>query len=480
MKKGLRSLMLIALLGFSTYIYSQCTVRNIIIQNVSVTNSTGSSCSVRFDVSFNIENNNGNKYIFIHSWIESQYPNYFNCVNGTPADHGTIHAPKFNDLQNAFLNIGLDNNDSIPVVLTTYPPDPSVPLNSVASVQKYILPDGSATIILHGVTTTLPIACGTPVNIISDVWSSQAAQAQVAHCVNCGINFAAGYLTAAGLANCSTLTFIATLTNQTALALSGTYSVHADINGDGFFSPLIDTAISATLAFNISAGIGMTTTITGSIPPANANQDLFLLLTQPNGATTVFILHSTVCAPLPVNFVLFTATRVNSSNVMLKWETATEINNSGFAILRNTGNDNWQLIGFVSSQAVAGNSNAILDYNFSDPNSEKGITQYRIRQVDLDGKTKFSDIRAVRGEGQKGQTIIYPNPSSTGSVNVVFDMTNTTRDVLLYDMTGRLLRQWKNLSGNTLRIDNLRTGIYNLKITDNKNEVSTAERFVVQ
>src|SRR4029077_11992471 len=112
-------------------------------------------------------------------------------------------------------------------------------------------------------------------------------------------------------------------------------------------------------SFTLGAGIGTTTTLTGPIPSANANQDLFLLLTQPNGATTVFILHSTVCAPLPVSFVSFTATRVNNSNVMLRWETATEINNSGFAILRNNGNDNWQVVTFIPSQAVSGNSNLL-------------------------------------------------------------------------------------------------------------------------
>jgi hypothetical protein len=479
MKTVLRSVLFVALLGLTSKLYSQCTVSNIVIQNVSVVSSTSGSCTVRFDASFNIENNGGNKYIFIHSWIESQYPNYFNCQNGNPAPGSTHPVPHQADLANAFLNIGLDNNGDIPVVLTTYPPDPSVSLNTIVSVEKEVLADGSANIILHGVTTTVPVACGTPVIIMTDLWSSQAAQGQVAHCVNCGIMFAAGYVSVVGLANCANLTFSATLTNRTTTgALSGTYTVYADINGDGHLTPS-DTAITSSAPFTIGAGFGTTTTLTGPIPLANLNQDLFLVLTQSTGASTVFLLPSTVCAPLPVTFKSFIATRTNRSNVLLKWETATEINNSGFAIQRNTGNNNWQLVTFIPTQAIGGNSSSILTYTFNDVNTERGMSQYRIRQVDLDGKAKYSDIRAVRGDGQKGKTIVYPNPSFTGSVNVVFENTEGTRDVTLMDLNGRMIKQWKALSGNTIQIDNLGQGIYSLRIVIRETGEQSVEKIVV-
>ena len=479
MKTVLRSVLFVAVIGLSSKLYSQCTVSNIVIQNVSVVSSTSGSCTVRFDASFNIENNGGNKYIFIHSWTQAQYPDYFQCQNGNPSPGFSHPVPHQADLANAFLNIGIDNSPATPVILTEYTPDPSVTLNSVASIEKESLPDGSANIILHGVTTTLPFACGTPVVIITDLWSSQAAQAQVAHCVNCGIMYAAGYLTVAGLANCANLTFNATLTNATNLAISGTYIVYADINGDGYLTPSVDTAITTSASFSLGAGIGTTASLSGPIPPANINQDLFLVLTQSTGASTVFILHSTLCAPLPVTFRSFTAVRTNRSNVLLKWETATEISNSGFAIQRNTGNNNWQMVAFIPTQALGGNSSSILTYTFNDVNTERGMSQYRIRQVDIDGKAKYSEIRAVRGEGQKGKTIIYPNPSFNGVVNVVFENTEGTRDVTLMDLNGRMLKQWKALSGNTIQINNLRQGIYSLRIVNRETGEQSVEKIVV-
>jgi hypothetical protein len=153
-----------------------------------------------------------------------------------------------------------------------------------------------------------------------------------------------------------------------------------------------------------------------------------------------------VCATstLPVSLRSFTAARSNST-VLLKWETATEENSRGFYIERNPGSNVWQTLGFVSTKAMNGNSSSLLSYEYSDINNAKGITQYRLRQIDINGKHAYSPIRAVRAGAQKGKTIIYPNPSNDGKVNVVFADVNTIRDVSLMDMNGRVMKQWKAL-----------------------------------
>jgi hypothetical protein len=485
MKTSLRLLLFIGLLVLSfEKLNAQCTVSNIIIQNVSVAAvQTPGTCTVTFDASFNIEDNNGNKYIFIHAWLQSQYPDYFHCVNGQTTLNGAIQAPQATDLSNAFLNIGIDNNTATPVILTTYPPDPSVPLTTVASITKTVLPDGSANIILTGVTTTLPGTCSATTVTIADLWSSQAANAQVAHCVNCGILSSAGYFNAAGLVNCFSLTYNVTLTNNTTVAISGYYRVYADVNGDSHFTPNTDTLITDTTAFNIGAGIGTTSTISGPVPGPNLNQNLFVLFTQTSGsasgASMVVLLHSTQCSPLPISFRSFTATRINRSNVTLKWETATESNNNGFALQRNIGDNIWQTIAFISSQARDGNSSSLLVYTYNDLNASKGITQYRVQQVDLDGKSRFSEIRAVRGEGQKGKTIVYPNPSFDGRVNILFEDKEGSRNVMLMDINGRIIRQWKNISGNTIQVDNLVPGIYSMRIVVLETGEQSVEKIVI-
>jgi len=147
-------------------------------------------------------------------------------------------------------------------------------------------------------------------------------------------------------------------------------------------------------------------------------------------------------------------------------------------VQRNT-NGNWEVLAFIPSQAQDGYSQALLDYNYNDLNSTKGITQYRIRQIDYDGKTSYTEIRAVRGDGQASKTIVYPNPSDDGKINVVFEELNSSRDLYLVDMAGRMIRNWKNVTNNNIQIDNLAPGMYTLRIYIPAIGDFTAEKFVV-
>ncbi len=464
--------------------FGQCTVSNIIIQNTTLvgTQSPG-TCTVKFDATFTIENNNGNKYIFIHAWILDEYPNYFNCVNGQTTTNGAVRAPGATVLADAFLNIGINNNLPDPAIIMDYPPASGVTMTTVESITREVKADGSAVFILTGITVTVPVSCGTPVVLVADVWSSQSAAAQVAHCVNCGILYSAGFVSVSGLANCAALTFNATVTNNTAAPISGFYRVYVDVNGDGYLTPATDTLIRDTTAFAVAGGIGMTTTLSGPIPSANINQDLFIVFTQTSGqasgASRVILIPSTQCSPLPVTFRSFRATRVNRSHVALQWETATEINNSGFALQRNLGNNTWEHVTFIPSRALDGNSSSLLAYSFTDLNAHKGISQYRIRQVDLDGKMKFSEIRAVRGDGQANATIVYPVPSVDGRVNIVFEDVEATRNIALIDMHGRTIRQWRSMTNNTFQIDQLKAGVYTLQIQDTRTGEFSAEKIIV-
>ena len=99
MKSVLRLLAFIALVAISNQkSNAQCTVSNIVLQNVKVIASSATSCTIKFDETFNIQDNNGNKLIFIHAWLESNYPNYFQCVNGHTTRNGSIRAPEAADL----------------------------------------------------------------------------------------------------------------------------------------------------------------------------------------------------------------------------------------------------------------------------------------------------------------------------------------------------------------------------------------------
>jgi hypothetical protein len=198
------------------------------------------------------------------------------------------------------------------------------------------------------------------------------------------------------------------------------------------------------------------------------------------GLPTIQIAIATnACSPLPVKLTYFNAKRSNASNVSLTWQTAQELNSFGFEIQRLIGGGGWQVVGFVPTQALNGNSSTVLNYTFNDINSARGITQYRLRALDFDENSKYSEIRAVRGEGQAGKIIVYPNPSSDGKARIIFDDMNGTRDVSLIDVAGRVIKLWSGITNNNLEIDNLTPGYYSLRVIIRETGEQSIEKIIV-
>lgn len=118
----------------------------------------------------------------------------------------------------------------------------------------------------------------------------------------------------------------------------------------------------------------------------------------------------------PVELVSFTAD-VNEGDVELRWITATELNNSGFEILRFTQNDNeWKSIGFVPGY---GTSTEKHFYTFTDENLRAGKYQYRLKQIDFDGTPNYSEVIKVEIDFTPKAFILYqnyPNPFNPSTI----------------------------------------------------------------
>jgi Secretion system C-terminal sorting domain len=209
----------------------------------------------------------------------------------------------------------------------------------------------------------------------------------------------------------------------------------------------------------------------------NQVQSVILVYKTKRGCFDKVVSLTNGCLPLPVGLKSFTAAR-NRSNVSLKWVTTTEQNNQGFGIERNSGNG-WQQIDFVATQAIGGNSNSELTYQYTDNYTSKGVTQYRLRQIDIDNQSKYSEIRAVRGEGLLSKVTIYPNPSNNGKVSIIFDEINVTRDIAVTDMSGRTIKLLKGITNNTVVIDNLNPGIYSVRIVAVASGEQVVDKIVV-
>jgi hypothetical protein len=96
--------------------------------------------------------------------------------------------------------------------------------------------------------------------------------------------------------------------------------------------------------------------------------------------------------PLPIELLSFSA-KAEGESVLVRWETATETNNDFFTIERSNDVKNWVVIGYVDG---AGNSNRPLSYRFTDNQPLEGISYYRLRQTDYDGKYEYFGPVAVQ------------------------------------------------------------------------------------
>jgi hypothetical protein len=177
-----------------------------------------------------------------------------------------------------------------------------------------------------------------------------------------------------------------------------------------------------------------------------------------------FTLGSVDDTALPVELVEFTA-QVVDGNVVLKWTTATEIDNSHFEIER-AGTDRI----FNSIGEVAGNGNAIelIDYNFTDYAPFSGVSYYRLKQVDFDGDFEYSAIVSI--EVETGLTIsFYPNPIVDRRLNLLVNGLGPEQNVTysIMNKSGRIIDSGTLQSDGGTVIekqlefdDNLTQGIY--------------------
>jgi hypothetical protein len=181
--------------------------------------------------------------------------------------------------------------------------------------------------------------------------------------------------------------------------------------------------------------------------------------------------------PLPVSLISFTAAR-SGGKVSLRWETATESGNTGFEVLRSNGSGDFQKVGFVNTKAIGGNSSTKLTYEFTDVSTVKGLSLYKLRQVDQDGKSQYSQVRSVKGEESKSSITVYPTPSTTGNVSIAVSGLQAF-DMQIVDMTGRVIRQYKQATNGHVKIENLQNGMYMVKVTDLASNEQTSEKIVV-
>jgi len=182
---------------------------------------------------------------------------------------------------------------------------------------------------------------------------------------------------------------------------------------------------------------------------------------------------------LPIELISFEGER-RDKNVDLKWITATELNNDYFTLERSKDALNFDEIGRV---AGAGNSHAQLNYSFTDDKPFDGVSYYRLKQTDFDGKYKYSNTVAINIKDVEILNF-YPNPTTSQSNVIVNSPEEMNVSFVVTFSDGKMMSERHeklNKGMNTVNMDvtSLAEGNYIFSIR-NFDKVLSQKQFLIK
>ena len=170
---------------------------------------------------------------------------------------------------------------------------------------------------------------------------------------------------------------------------------------------------------------------------------------------------------VPVELTSFYA-NVNNNEVVLNWTTATETNNQGFEIEKNSGNE-FEKVGYVTG---FGTTTEPKVYLFTDDNVETGTYKYRLKQIDFDGTFEYSNTVEVEVPVPNQFTLEqnYPNPFNPTTTikfslpvdsKVNLKVFNTLGQEVVELLNGNISKGIKRVSFNASKLS---SGVYLYRI----------------
>ncbi|MFT6335279.1 MAG: hypothetical protein ACI86M_002571 [Saprospiraceae bacterium] len=157
-----------------------------------------------------------------------------------------------------------------------------------------------------------------------------------------------------------------------------------------------------------------------------------------------------------------TAIAVKDANVQLNWVTATEISNDYITVEYS---EDGIYFSPISKITGAGNSAQSLAYTAIDHSPLDGISYYRLKQTNYDGRTNYSRIIKEEFKNTKNYILgIYPNPFSNATTSHTNENLKDYKLIAYYPL-GQLGKQIINISGQTFSFqrNNLSDVLYSIR-----------------
>ena len=167
----------------------------------------------------------------------------------------------------------------------------------------------------------------------------------------------------------------------------------------------------------------------------------------------------TSASQLPLTLSAFEAA-VENGEVVLNWQTTTELNTSVFNIQHSVDGVNFTTLGNVKATGSGANR-----YKMVDSNPYKGVNYYRLQVVDKDGETNYSKLVSLGLSVSIKEVSVFPNPSKS-FITVKGDGIDC---VEIIDNLGKVVSRelLKEASNPLITISTLKAGIYHLRVHTN-------------
>ena len=196
--------------------------------------------------------------------------------------------------------------------------------------------------------------------------------------------------------------------------------------------------------------------------------------------STIPVDNTSSCNVLPIKLIGFSGTYNAGKKVNeLLWATAFENDNVFFEIEKSGDGIHFLSIAKITG---AGNANNTVNYSYADKNPFAGISYYRLKQSDANGRYIYSNIIAIRNlKNGQNEMIIYPNPAQE---SITVNFTGKAADFkfeILSISSGAVMsiENEKFINSNTIFIPlaNIPAGIYLLRMIDMVSGKMVSEKF---
>lgn len=142
-------------------------------------------------------------------------------------------------------------------------------------------------------------------------------------------------------------------------------------------------------------------------------------------------------APLPVELSDF-AVSIDDGAANLSWTTLSETNNAGFEIQSKLAGDSNEFATIAYVQG-AGTTTEANDYSFVVDQIEFGTHLFRLKQIDFDGSSEYSETVEVSNELVDGYALrdFYPNPFNPQGQFGIMVAEDQNVDIAVYNLMGQ-------------------------------------------